>query len=119
MVNNEQGNLDQVFSALADGTRRAILKRLADGDAVVSELAAPFEMSLPAISKHLGVLERAGLIARIKQGRIRRCELHAAPMADAVQWLAFYQQFWGTRLDSLADFLAQQENLSDSDSISN
>ena len=105
MVNYSESALDRTFTALSNRTRRAILSRLANGDAVVTELAAPFKMSLPAISKHLGVLERAGLILRVKDGRIRRCELHAEPLAQAADWVGFYRQFWESRLNSLADFL--------------
>ena len=105
MVNNQDPKLDMVFHALADSTRRAILMRLANGDAVVSELAEPFDMSLPAISKHLGVLEKAGLLQRHKNGRIRRCELTAGPLESAADWIKFYRQFWESQLDSLADYL--------------
>lgn len=105
MVNNQDPKLDMVFHALADSTRRAILMRLANGDAVVSELAEPFDMSLPAISKHLGVLEKAGLLQRHKNGRIRRCELTAGPLETAADWIKFYRQFWESQLDSLADYL--------------
>jgi DNA-binding transcriptional ArsR family regulator len=103
MVKNSGARLDAVFAALADPTRRAIVTRLADGEASVSELAAPFDVSLPAVSKHLDVLERAGLLARRKEGRVRRCRLVAAPMRAADEWLARYRIFWDRRLDSLAD----------------
>lgn len=105
MVKYQDKDLDNIFHALADSTRRAILMRLTDGDAVVSELAEPFEMSLPAISKHLNVLEKAGLLQRHKDGRIRRCELLAGPLETAADWIKFYRQFWESQLDSLADFL--------------
>jgi len=95
--------LDAVFSALADPTRRAIVVRLSEGEASVSELAAPFDVSLPAVTKHLAVLERAGLLEHHKQGRIRRCRLVAAPMKVADDWLSTYRVFWERRLDSLAD----------------
>ena len=95
--------LDGVFSALADPTRRAIVMRLAEGDASVSELAAPFDVSLPAVTKHLAVLERAGLLEHHKQGRVRHCRLVAAPMKIADDWLGTYRVFWERRLDSLAD----------------
>src|SRR5436309_15987110 len=97
--------LDAVFSALADPTRRAIVIRLAEGEASVSELAAPFDVSLPAVTKHLAVLERAGLLEHNKQGRIRRCRLVAAPMRAADDWLSTYRVFWERRLDSLTDHL--------------
>lgn len=109
MVNYSESELDSVFAALSDSTRRAILARLAQGEALVTELAAPFAMSLPAISKHLGVLERAGLISRVKQGRIRRCGLQPEPLAQAAQWIGFYKQFWELRLNSLADFLDKND----------
>ena len=102
MVNN---NLNLVFSALADPTRRAILERLALGDASVTELAAPFEMSLPAISKHLRILEHAGLIARQREGRVHHMRLAAGPMKDAAEWIGHYRQFWDEQLDSLAGYL--------------
>ena len=99
--------LDSTFSALADPTRRAILARLALGEATVGELAQPFAVSLPAISKHLRVLEDAGLMARHKEGRIHRCRLVATPLHAAADWLLFYQRFWEGTFDSLADYLAQ------------
>ena len=87
MVKYDDIRLSHTFMALSDATRRAILARLADGDALVTELASPFDMSLPAVSKHLGVLERAGLIQRKKDGRIRRCQLDAAPLKEAADWM--------------------------------
>jgi DNA-binding transcriptional ArsR family regulator len=107
MVKRSRGShtLDAVFSALADPTRRAIVVRLAEGEASVSELAAPFDVSLPAITKHLAVLERAGLLEHHKQGRVRRCRLVAGPMRAADDWLGTYRVFWERRLDSLADHL--------------
>ncbi|MGH9792627.1 MAG: ArsR/SmtB family transcription factor, partial [Candidatus Acidiferrales bacterium] len=86
--------LDATFGALADPTRRAILARLAHGETSVSELAQPFRMSLPAVTKHLRVLEHARLIAHHKNGRVRRCRLHPQPLKDAAEWIAFYQCFW-------------------------
>ena len=100
-------SLDATFGALADPTRRAIVERLMRGDAAVGELAEPFDMSLPAISKHLTVLERAGLIERVKDGRTRRCRLLEGPMRDALEWIAIYGRFWEGQLDSLERFLAQ------------
>jgi len=100
--------LDTVFAALADPTRRAILARLARGDATVKELAAPFAMSQPAISKHLKVLERAGLVARGRRAQARPCRLRARPMAQAVDWLEKYRRFWQgnfQRLDALLEEL--------------
>jgi DNA-binding transcriptional ArsR family regulator len=104
--------LDAVFAALADPTRRAILARLASGDASVSELAAPFEMSQPAVSKHLGVLERAGLIERGVDKQRRPARLKAEPMAEAVRWLGAFRQFWSAsfnQLDVLLSELKQAE----------
>ncbi len=102
---SEPSNLDAVFAALADPTRRAILSKLAYGEASVNEIASPFEMSQPAISKHLKVLERAGLIEHgvDKQKRPRR--LNAEPMAAAVAWLEEFKQFWGASFDQLDDLL--------------
>ena len=105
MVNSYTSTLDHTFAALADPTRRAILARLCQGEATVGELAEPFAMSLPAVSKHLGVLERAGLLRREKDGRIRRVQLDAAPLEDAATWIARYRVFWEAQLDSLAGFL--------------
>lgn len=105
MVKDSADRLSSVFSALADPTRRAILARLALGETTVGELAAPFEMSLPAVSKHLRVLEGAGLIEREKQGRLRRCHMRAAAMKEAAEWLESYRAFWEGRLDALARYL--------------
>ena len=107
MVNFIRPLLDGTFAALADPTRRAILARLAEGQASVSQLAVPFDISLPAILKHLRVLERAGLIVRTKQGRVSRCRLATGPLKDAADWIAFYRQFWERQLDALAKHLAQ------------
>ena len=104
--------LDATFAALADPTRRAILARLASGEASVSELAEPFEMSQPAISKHLKVLERAGLISRSTDAQRRPRRLEAQPLAAATEWLERYRQFWEgsfARLDSLLDELKTKE----------
>jgi len=95
-------SLDRTFGALADGTRRAILSRLARGDATVGELADPFRMSRPAISKHLRVLERARLVRRTREGRQSRCVLDAAALRDAAAWVEGYRAFWTARLDALA-----------------
>src|SRR5881398_1504256 len=98
--------LSTTFAALADPTRRAILARLAAGEASVTELAAPFEMSLPAISKHLKVLERAGLISRGREAQWRPCRLEAKPLHDAADWLEAYRQFWEESFDRLGKYLA-------------
>jgi DNA-binding transcriptional ArsR family regulator len=105
MVNYMSYTLDKTFAALSDPTRRAILTRLAEGDASVSELAAPFAMSLPAISKHLRVLEQAGLVERTKDGRVHHLRLVAQPLHDAAAWIAHYQHFWEQQLEVLADYL--------------
>jgi DNA-binding transcriptional ArsR family regulator len=109
MVKYKSDRLSEVFGALADPTRRAILARLALGETSVGELAEPFEMSLPAVSKHLGVLETAGLVQREKQGRVRRCQLDGRPLEAAAGWIADYRQFWEARLDSLARYLEETE----------
>jgi DNA-binding transcriptional ArsR family regulator len=106
MVNYSGAPLDSTFAALSHATRRGILARLArQGETSVSELAAPYKMSLPAVSKHLRVLEQAGLVARQKDGRVHRCRLRAEPMKDAAAWIEHYRQFWETQLDSLAHYL--------------
>ena len=99
--------LSITFAALADPTRRAILARLVSGEAAVTELAAPFEMSLPAISKHLKVLERAGLIARGRDAQWRPCRLEAGPLKDAAAWLQHYRRFWEKSLDRLERYLGE------------
>jgi len=93
--------LDRVFAALSDPTRRAILARLASGEATVNELVAPFELSQPTISKHLKVLEHAGLVSRGRDAQFRPVRLNAAPLAEAAQWLGDYRRFWEESLDRL------------------
>jgi DNA-binding transcriptional ArsR family regulator len=105
MVNYKQEQLDHAFAALADPTRRAMVARLAQGEATVGDLAAPHAMSLPAVSKHLKVLERAGLVARRKDGRVHHCRLEPAPLLDAVAWIESHRRFWEARLDALDDYL--------------
>ncbi len=107
--------LDATFAALADPTRRAILARLASGEASVTELARPFEISLPAVSKHLKVLERAGLIARGRAAQWRPCRLEAAPLKDASDWLEEYRRFWEQSLDRLDDYLRELQTRERSD----
>ena len=97
--------LSTTFSALADPTRRAILARLIAGEVSVTELAEPFAMSLPAVSKHLKVLERAGLIKRSREAQWRPCRLAAGPLKDAADWLEHYRHFWEESLDRLDDYL--------------
>ena len=112
MVKYSEDALDTVFAALADKTRRGILETLSNGgDLAVSELAAPHDMSLPGFLKHLRVLEDAGLVARSKEGRVVSCELSAAPMKNAAAWMSRYERFWTEKLDSLARYLYQQEEL--------
>lgn len=101
--------LNATFAALADPTRRAILARLAQGEASVSELAAPFAMSQPAISKHLKVLERAGLVSRGRDSQRRPSRLEARPLADAAAWLEEYRRFWETSFAKLDDLLAEMQ----------
>ena len=99
--------LSTTFAALSDPTRRAILARLATGESSVTELAAPFEMSLPAISKHLKVLERAGLIARGREAQWRPCRLEAGPLKDAADLLEHYRRFWEQSFDRLEEYLRE------------
>jgi DNA-binding transcriptional ArsR family regulator len=98
-------HLSTTFAALADPTRRAILARLASGEATVTELAEPFDMTMPAISKHLKVLERAGLIARDRQAQWRPCRLTAAPLEEVADWVDVYRRHWEERLDRLGEHL--------------
>lgn len=105
MVKYNDNTLTSTFSALSDPTRRAILARLADGEAQVTELAEPFGISLPAVSKHLKVLENANLIQRHKDGRIHRFTVNPEPMASAKSWIETYQQFWEQQLDALGNYL--------------
>jgi DNA-binding transcriptional ArsR family regulator len=100
-------HLTTTFAALADPTRRAILARLALGEASVTELALPFAMSLPAVSKHLKVLQRAGLITRGREAQWRPCRLEATPLKDAADWLEAYRRFWEHSLDRLEDYLRE------------
>jgi DNA-binding transcriptional ArsR family regulator len=102
-------HLDATFSALADPTRRAILARLAKGDASVLELAEPFQMSQPAISKHLKVLERAGLISRGRDAQRRPCRIEAAPLRDATAYLERYRELWEARFERLDDLLSEMK----------
>ena len=94
--------LDRVFGALGDRTRRTLLARLARGPAMITELAEPFGISLPAVSRHIRVLERAELVQRTIEGRVHRCSLRAQPLQEANQWLADYREFWMGTLDALA-----------------
>ena len=97
------------FAALADPTRRAIVERLTTGKATVKELARPFRISLPAISKHLKILEQCGLLKRTIEGRIHHCELNTAPLKKANEWILWHQQFWEQRFDALEEYLHSSE----------
>jgi DNA-binding transcriptional ArsR family regulator len=99
--------LSTIFGALADPTRRAILNRLASGETSVTELAKPLEMSLPAVTKHLKVLQRAGLISQGRQAQWRPCRLQAAPLKNASAWIEQYRKFWEESLDRLGDYLQE------------
>ena len=108
-VRLDDDQLDDLFFALANRTRRAILTRLAAGQATVTELAAPFESSLPTVSKHIKVLEQAGLVARDVDGRVHHCSLDADRLREAEVWLGFYRAFWDASLASLAEFVEDPE----------
>ena len=99
--------LDRTFGALADPTRRRILEHLAQGDHCVTDLARPYSMSLPAVSKHLRVLEKAGLVRRQRKGRVHSLKLEAEPMREALQWMEEYRRFWEDSFDRLAEYLKQ------------
>ena len=105
MVNKDVDRLSTTLYALSDPTRRAILARLALGESAVGELAEPFDMTLPAISKHLKVLERAGLIERGREAQRRPCRLAAEPLREVLEWVSDYRHFWDQRLDRLQDYL--------------
>jgi DNA-binding transcriptional ArsR family regulator len=107
--------LSATLAALADPTRRAILARLAAGEASVTELAGPFRMSMPGISKHLKVLERAGLIARSREAQWRPCRLEAAPLKEVDDWLGGYRAFWEARLDRLESYLREVQSKKSND----
>lgn len=99
--------LSSLFAALADPTRRAILQRLSQGEATVGELAVPFEMSLPAVTKHLKVLKRAGLITQTQQAQWRPCRLEAAPLREVADWVEQYRSHWDESIDRLEDYLRE------------
>ena len=104
-----EDQLSSTFAALADPTRRAILARLALGETSVTELAQPFEMSMPAVSKHLKVLERAGLIARSREAQSRPCRLEPGPLKEAASWIEEYRRFWEASLDRLEEYLRKMK----------
>jgi DNA-binding transcriptional ArsR family regulator len=105
---SREQRLDRIFGALSDQTRRALLRRLARSPSTITDLAAPFDMSLPAVSKHIRVLEHAGLIARDVDGRVHHCALEPAPLAEVDRWLAHYRTFWEENLDALAAFVEKK-----------
>ena len=109
MVEHQTSQLDTIFHALGDATRRGMLARLAKGEHTVSQLAEPFDMSLAAASKHIKALEAAGLVKRDVQGRVHVCRLNAGPLANAHQWLAYYEIFWTNRLDALEALLKAED----------
>jgi DNA-binding transcriptional ArsR family regulator len=102
--------LDLVFRALGDRTRRALLSSLGDGPAMVTELAAPFDMSLPAVSRHIRVLEKARLVKRAVDGRVHRCSLRVRPLQEVQSWLAHYRHFWESELDALARYVERDKD---------
>jgi DNA-binding transcriptional ArsR family regulator len=110
-----QRQLDRTFAALSDPTRRRILEHLAEGDRCVTDLARPYRMSLPAVSKHLRVLERAGLVRRRRDGRVHRLALQAAPMQQAQQWIEEYRRFWEQSFDRLETYLQKLQNQTTND----
>ena len=108
MVTSKNDTLDHIFTALADPTRRAMLTRLTKGHATVGELAEPFAVSRPAISKHLDILERAGLVHRVADGRVNRCHFDGAPLAKAFALMEQYRTHWEFQLSAIANFLEQE-----------
>jgi DNA-binding transcriptional ArsR family regulator len=112
MVNSSPKSIDLIFHALSDSTRRAMLLRIAEREHTITELAGPLQMSMPAVCKHVRVLESAGLLVREKDGRIHRCTMNVKPLNVAMNVIQHYQKFWGDQLDALEDFLneAQSDN---------
>ncbi|MGD9796359.1 MAG: ArsR/SmtB family transcription factor [Acidimicrobiia bacterium] len=109
----DDARLDETFAALANSTRRAILARLADGEASVNDLAAPFDMTLPAISKHIKVLEHAGLITRGRRAQFRPCSIAATPLAQVAGWAEQYRHIWDDRFDRMDDYVRSLQNTDD------
>jgi DNA-binding transcriptional ArsR family regulator len=109
----DDARLDETFAALANSTRRAILARLADGEASVNDLAAPFELTLPAISKHIKVLEHAGLITRSRRAQFRPCTIDAARLAAVADWAEQYRHIWDDRFDRMDDYVRKLQNTHD------
>jgi DNA-binding transcriptional ArsR family regulator len=110
VMRSDDDRLSQTFAALANSTRRAILARLAEGEATVNELAEPFDMSLPAISKHIKVLERAGLISQGQKAQYRPCSINGTPLKEVSRWTEQYRQFWEARFDRMDDYINQLNN---------
>lgn len=110
MVNYIEAQLDTVFSALSDPTRREMIARLTRGDMSVADLAEPFKISKPAVTKHLKKLERAGLIRRHIEGRTHRCELVAEPLSEVSHWLQFYERYWNAKFDQLDAYLSSDDS---------
>ena len=106
----DDARLDETFSAVANSTRRAILARLADGEASVNDLAAPFDLTLPAISKHIKVLEHAGLITRSRRAQFRPCLIDASPLAEVASWAEQYRHIWDDRFDRMDDYVRALQN---------
>ncbi|MEK6222404.1 MAG: metalloregulator ArsR/SmtB family transcription factor [Chloroflexota bacterium] len=111
MVNYNVAHLDTIFSAISHPIRRQILRFLERGPATVLQVAEPFKVSLPAISRHLRLLEEAGLMIRKKKGREHHCHLNAKPLQEAAEWITHYEQFWGSQLDALEEFLDETKNI--------
>lgn len=111
----DEEQLDDTFAALANPTRRAILARLAEGEASVNEIAEPFDMTLPAISKHIKVLEQAGLVERTRRAQFRPCSLSPAPLAAVADWAEQYRHIWETRFDRLAEYVGQLQQAPNDD----
>jgi DNA-binding transcriptional ArsR family regulator len=114
MVNNNfsqnSAQLNLIFSALSDPTRRAMLVKLADKEHSIADLSAPFDISKSAVTKHIKVLEKAGLLRRTIDGRVHHCRLQAEPLDAASDWMAFYQKFWNTKLDALDSYLSKDKD---------
>jgi DNA-binding transcriptional ArsR family regulator len=110
MTRSDDDRLSQIFAALANSTRRAILARLAEGEATVNELAEPFDMSLPAISKHIRVLERAGLITQGQKAQYRPCTIDVTPLEEISEWTEQYRHIWEARFDQMDDYINQLSN---------
>lgn len=108
-MSSTSSDLDLVFHALSDPTRRAILMNLSDADLTISEIAEPFDMSLPGVSKHIRVMERAGLISRRVDGRTHTCRLERSPLMDAREWITFYTRFWNEKLDNLEQYASKEK----------